>query len=190
MRAGTFAVSLLFLAISAAGSRAGPITDYAQEAERLLGQGDPIGAVTALDKAMGEIWSASPLVFRKVLFVEDSDGFGIYRPRDSSVFKPGEPLVIYAEPIGFGYGKHSIGGNEIGLVSDFILTDPDGKELFSKDDFLAITLPVRYHNREFQMQLTVSLSGLPAGEYVAKFHVRDQHSDKSGDFELPFELAE
>jgi hypothetical protein len=190
MRAGTFALSLLFLAGFAASSRAGPIADDAQEAERLLQQGDPVGAVTALDKAMGEVWAASPLVFRKVLFVEDSDGFGIYRPRESDIFKPGEPLVIYAEPIGFGYGKHSIGGNEIGLTSDFILTDTDGKELYSKDDFLAVTLPVRYHNREFQMQLTVNLTGLPAGKYIAKFHVRDQHSDKSGDFELPFELAE
>ncbi|MFZ2100116.1 MAG: hypothetical protein WAU86_06080 [Oricola sp.] len=190
MRALTCFMSLLLFAAVTGAAHAGPIADNAAKAEQLLEQGDSIGAAEALDAAMEEIWTQSPLVFRKVLFVEDSDGFGIYRQRENNIFKPGEPLVIYVEPIGFGYGKHSIGGNEISLSSDFDLLDSDGNSLFAKEDFLTVNLPVRYHNREFQMNLTVNLSGLTAGKYTAKFRVHDVNSPKTGDFELPFEVVE
>lgn len=168
---------------------AGPISDDGKKAEQLLDQGDPVGAVEALDDAMGEVWKKSPLTFRKVLFVKDAQGYGVYSPRDSSVFKPGEPLVIYVEPIGFGYGDHAIGGYEIGLTADLALSDAKGNLLLSQEDFVSVAIPVRYHNREFEMKITATLTGLPAGAYVAKFHVRDQNSDKSGDFELPFEVS-
>lgn len=190
MRAASLLASLAMLALTAGTAYSGPITDHATDAEALLDEGDPVAAVEALDKAMEEIWNQSPLVFRKVLFVEDLSGFGLYRERQSEVFKPGEPLVVYAEPIGFAYGRNNAGGTEISLIADFVLTDLDNKELFVKDDFLNVTLPVRYHNREFQIKMTVNLSGLPVGKYVAKFHMRDKYSDKSGDFEMPFEIAE
>lgn len=189
MRIAALAASFVFLAAATSPGQCGPITDHAALAERLIEENDPVGAVAALDAAIEEVWKRSPLIFRKSLFVEDSAGFGIYRERDSEIFKPGEPLVVYAEPIGFAYGKNAIGGMEINLVADFVLTDRDGKTLFSKDDFLNVALPVRYHNREFQMKLTVNLTGLPAGKYIARFNVRDHHSDKSGMFELPFEVA-
>lgn len=190
MRAITYLASLSLIAVMAGGAQAGPIADNAAKAEQLLQSGDPVAAAQALDDAMEELWIQSPLVFRKVLFVEDSSGFGIYRPRESNVFKPGEPLIIYAEPIGYGYGKHALGGNEIKLSADFELTDPEGNSLFSQADFLTLDLPVRYHNREFQMKMTVSLTGLGVGQYKAKFVVHDANSPKTGAFELPFEVAE
>jgi len=183
MRAAILAIALFGIVGPAL---AGPIADAGKKAETLLEQGDSVGAAQALDAAMEEIWRRSPLVFRKALFVNDSSGFGIYEERGSNVFRVGEPLVVYVEPLGFGYGARGEGGLEIALTADFVLTDANGSELFAKADFLKIALPVRYRNREFQMKLTVNLTGLPEGEYIARFHVRDQHSDKSGDFELPF----
>lgn len=189
MRFAVLTASLAFLIASAVSGQCGQIADDGAKAEALLEQGDPVAAVEALDQAMEEIWRRSPLVFRKTLFVEDSAGFGVYRERESNVFEPDEPLIVYAEPIGFAYGENAIGGGEIALVTDFVLTDTSGEVLYSQDDFLPVSLPVRYHNREFQMKLTVKLTGLPVGKYIAKFHVRDKHSDKTGDFELPFEVA-
>lgn len=189
MRLTALLASLAMISMTTGVARGGPIADHAAEAEQLLESGDSVGAAEALDRAFEVIWEQSPLVFRKVLFVADSSGYGFYNERDSDVFQPGEPLIVYAEPVGFAYGKNKVGGTEISLVADFVLTDTDGKELLSQDDFLEVTLPVRYHNREFQVKFTVNLTGLPTGSYVAKFHVRDKHSDKSGDFELPFEIA-
>jgi len=189
MRIAALVGSAAVLALTSGAALAGPIVDHATRAEALLDGGDATAAADALDKAMEEIWKRSPLAFRKALFVVDSSGFGIYQERESNVFQQGEPLVVYAEPIGFAYGRNAIGGSEISLVADFVLTDQNNNELFSQDDFLSVALPVRYHNREFQIKMTVNLTGLPPGSYIAKFHVRDKHSDKSGDFELPFEVA-
>lgn len=190
MKTRAFYLSFVAAMVFVGAVQAGPVADGGLKAEQLLEKGDTIGALNALDEAAEAIWEKSPLVFRKVLFVEDADGFGVYRPRASSVFKVGEPLIVYVEPVGFGYGKHPLGGNEINLVSDFVLAGENGGALLSRDDFLNVTLASLYRNREFQMKLTVNLTGLPPGKYVAKFHVRDANSSKSGDFELPFEMVE
>ena len=174
--------------MAASPAFAGPVTDLAAKAEAAMA-GDPLAALSALDEAVEAVWSASPLLFRKALFVDSASGFGIYAERANAVFKPGEPIIIYSEPVGFGYGKNAVGGLEINLVADFVLTSDSGEELFKKDEFFASEQPVRYHNREFLMTITLNLTGLPAGKYVGKFKVRDKHSDKTGEFELAFEVA-
>ncbi len=168
--------------------QAGEIAEAGARAEQLLSSGDPIAAVNALDEAMEAIWKASPLVFRKALLVDSGGGFGIYVEREDTTYKPDEPIIAYAEPMGFAYGKNSIGGTEIGLIVDFTLTDTGGKTILAKDEFATIALPVRYHNREFQITVTVNHSALRQGDYVARFHVRDKHSGKTGDFDLPFKV--
>jgi hypothetical protein len=168
---------------------AGPITDHATKAETMVAN-DPVGALTEIDKAVEEIWIASPLLFRKVLFADSAAGFGVYADRGNSTFKSGEPLFIYVEPIGFGYGKNALGVMEIGLDVDLVLIDDKGAELIAKEDFASYVQPVRYRNREFQMSLTANLTGLTPGKYVGKFTIRDRNSDKKGTFELPFEIVE
>lgn len=181
---GILAMTLLL----SSPATAGPITEAAAKAEQLLDAKDPVGAVAALDEAIDVVWTQAPLTIRKALFVDNASGYGIYAERAAAVFKPGEPILVYAEPIGFAYGKNNIGGLEISLVTDFVLQDPKGETLYAKDDFVTVTLPVRYRNREFQMTLTINLTGLPEGSYVGKFRVRDRHSDKSAVFDMPFEV--
>ncbi len=167
---------------------AGPVVDHAAQAEAAMAS-DPVAALGHLDAAIEEVWKASPLMFRKVLFVESAGGYGIYAERPNAIFKPDEPIMIYGEPVGFGYGKTALGGLEINLVMDFVLANEAGEELFTKGDFISYQLPVRYHNREFNTATTLNLTGLQPGKYIAKFKMRDKHSDKSGAFELPFEVA-
>ena len=182
------AAALIAFTAMSLPSRAGEIADAGAKAEQAMETGDPVAAVNALDEAMEAIWKASPLVFRKALLVDSGGGFGIYVEREDATYKPGEAIIAYAEPVGFAYGKNSIGGTEIGLIVDFVLENTGGEVLFSKDEFATIGLPVRYHNREFQMTVTVNLTGLGEGDYVAKFHIRDKHSDKAGDFDLLFKV--
>lgn len=168
-------------------ARSGPIEDAAAKAAELSAT-DPAGAIAALDDAVDAIWTAAPLTLRKALFVNSAGGFGVFDERANAVFKPNEPILVYVEPIGFAYGKNQVGGSEISLIADFELLNPAGESLYAKDDFIGVTLPVRYKNREFQMTLTLNLTGLPEGNYVAKFHLRDKHSDKSVVFDMPFEV--
>ncbi len=170
-------------------ANAGEIAAQADKAENLAEQGDYIGAISALDDAVEILWQKSPMQFRNVLFVDSADGYGVYAKRESDIFKKDEPLLVYAEPIGFAYGKNALGNTEITLPVDFELQNEKGKTIYQKDDFVTVSLPVRYHNREFNMTITVRLSGISAGKYLAKFHVKDKYSDKSGDFSLPFSVA-
>src|SRR5688500_13642770 len=93
----------MMLAISAV--EAGEIADAGQQAEELAGQGDYLDALNALSAAQDVIWQKSPLIVRKAFFVAaEPGGFGIYDLRNDSVFKKTDKLLIYAEPVGFGYG--------------------------------------------------------------------------------------
>jgi hypothetical protein len=181
-------ISLPLWFATSAVTLAGPIADAGQKAEALLQGGDTIGAVEALDAGYDAIWQATPLVFRKTIFVDSASGFGIFAAKESAAFAAGEPIKVYVEPVGFAYGKNAIGGSEIGFDVDFELTDPSGASLFAKENFLQTTTPVRYHNREFQMTLTINLTGMSPGSYIAKFNVKDQNSEKTGTFDLPFEV--
>jgi hypothetical protein len=190
MRKLLFPVAIMAgLAAANAPAAAGEIVEHAAKAESLEQQGDYLGALSALDEAVAVIWQKSPLQFRKFLFVDSAAGYGVYARRESAVFKKGEPLHVYAEPIGFAYGKNALGNMEITMPVDFELQDEKGKTIFQKSDFVSFSLPVRDHNREFNMTFTVNLSGLSVGRYRARFHVRDKYSDKSGDFTLPFEIV-
>ncbi|MDN2565684.1 hypothetical protein N1F89_05575 [Aquibium sp. A9E412] len=178
------------LILAAAPAAAGPIVEQAEEAERLLEAGEPVAAVEALDRAMEEIWRRAPLVFRKVVPVESASGYGLYVEREDSALAPGEPLKVYVEPIGLAYGRNRVGSLEINADLDLAIENPLGTTLFAQEDFLNLSLPVRYRNREVQFTITVELDGAPAGDYVARFTVRDRHSDKRARFALPFSVAE
>ncbi|MFK7838640.1 MAG: hypothetical protein AB8B60_20745 [Sulfitobacter sp.] len=172
-------------------SQAGPITDFASEAEQLLEDGDAAAALERLSKATELVWNASPLIVQKALFAESATGYGLYVEREAgSTFKQGEKLLIYVEPVGYGYGRNGVGNLAVGFDVDFILTDTDNKTMFSKEDFAKVSSPLRYKNREFFLNLTVNLTGFPAGDYISNFRLRDQNSDKSATFKLPFTVNE
>jgi len=45
------------------------------------------------------MWEKTPLTVHRAVFAkEDPAGFGMYAERDTHVFKPGEPILIYVEP--------------------------------------------------------------------------------------------
>src|SRR6266436_9931878 len=89
-----------------------------------------VGAVSAqslqeIDRryaALLDAWEKTPLTVRRALFVADHPhGFGLYQERASNVFKPGEALVTYAEPIGFGAKDAGNGLVEFGFAVDFLI---------------------------------------------------------------------
>ena len=160
----------------------------------LLGA-SPVGAqsLQEIDRryaAVVEAWEKTPLTVRRALFVADHPhGFGMYQERASNVFKPGEALVVYAEPVGYGAKDGGNGLLEFGFAVDFLIKSPDGQILTGQQDFARLTQQSHIRNLEFMLLLTLNVTGALPGDYVVEYKLRDISGDKSTSFELPFKIA-
>jgi hypothetical protein len=116
-------------------------------------------------------------------------GFGLYQERASNVFKPGEALVTYAEPVGYGAKDAGNGLLEFGFAVDFLIKSPDGQVLTGQQDFARLTQQSHVRNLEFMLLLTLNVTGAPSGDYVVEYKLRDISGEKTTSFELPFKIA-
>ena len=146
-------------------AQAGDIADKAAEAESLLSAGDDAGALSAAREAFGKAWEATTglAIGETVLIAEPASGYGIYNPRPDDTFKIGEPVLIYAEPMGFGYGSPGEGLYSIGFFIDLKVMTEAGEVLGDLQNLTELDLTSRYPNREFQANLTYNLEGVPPG---------------------------
>src|ERR1700728_1790883 len=92
----------------------------------VAGNAQSLAEIDRREAAVVDAWVATPLAVRKALFVaEHPQGFGQYVERPTSVFKPGEKLVAYAEPIGYGWKDIGNGEYQFGFKVDFLIKSPD-----------------------------------------------------------------
>lgn len=140
--------------------------------------------------AVIEAWAKTPLTIRRAVFVtQRPSGFGIYDERSSKVFKPGEPLVVYAEPVGYGWKSVDQGLYEFGFMVDFDIKAAAGNVLASKQDFARLAERSHAMNQEFMLTLTLNVNGAPSGDYVLEYTLRDIAGPKSTTITLPFTIA-
>lgn len=150
-----------------------------------------LGEIDKRDGAVIEAWTAAPLSVRRAVFVsEPPKGFGEYVERPDSVFKKGEKLVTYAEPVGYGWKELGGGLYEFGLKVDFVIKTPEGKVLGGQEDFADLSQKSHARNREFMLTLTLSVTGAPAGDYVLVYKLRDVTSSKTTTFSQPFKIVD
>ncbi len=180
------------LLMSPLAAIAGPVTDKAAEVETLLGSGDDAGAIAAARDMFAAAWDATTglAIGETTLIVEPASGYGIYNPRPDDKFKLGEPVLIYAEPMGFGYGSPGDGLYSIGFFVDLKVMNEAGEVLGDLQNITELDLTSRYQNREFQANLTYNLEGVPPGRYVLQTTLRDKNSAKIGSFENTVEFVE
>lgn len=171
---------------------AGEIADKAVEVESLLGSGDELAALAAARDVLGKTWEATTglAIGETALLVEPASGYGIYNPRPDEKFKLGEPVLIYAEPMGFGYGTPGEGLYSIGFFVDLKVMTEMGEVLADLQNLTELDLTSRYPNREFQANLTYNLEGISPGRYILQTTLRDKNSAKVGSFENTVEFVE
>jgi len=137
-----------------------------------------------------EAWQKTPLTIRRAVFVAaHPDGFGEYVERKSNVFKPGEPLVAYVEPVAYGWKGSGSDSFQFGFDVDFLIKTPDGKVVGGQENFAKLRQTSHARNREFMLTLTMSLDSAPAGDYVLQYKLHDIASDKSAVVTLPFTVG-
>jgi hypothetical protein len=169
-------------------SYAGEAVDLAKQAESYATDGKHAEAYEAMRSATLQVWDEGPLLFRKALFAAEAPkAFGIYKPRADHVFKPGEKLIIYAEPVGFKWLAKD-GLNHSLLVADLILRTNDGKIVAGQKNFGTFSFDSLEQNMEIMVVMTVDFTGAPPGQYVVECAFTDKMSGKTANLELPFEL--
>ena len=182
----------LFLALNVFGASASHAADQSErlkEVDSLISSGQPKAAYGLLNEVIDDYWQKMPMFVRKASFATNITGYGTYSER-APIFKVNEPQIIYLEPIGFGYGKRDNGQIFAAWAVDYKLSDPQGKSLFERADFLNVDVPLGLHNREIHLTLTINLTGLKPGNYISNYVLKDKNSEKQTSFSLPFEVVE
>ncbi len=150
------------------------------------------GQLKALDAAREayiQQWLKTPLIVRNATFVSGrSGGFGKYTPRANNEFKSGEDMLVYAEPVGFGWGKTAT-GYSIDFIVDFTISTSDGKILAGRKAFQKLGLQSRVRNTEFFISLTYTFTGIPVGDYVITTTLNDIHRGETASFDLPIRIV-
>jgi hypothetical protein len=155
------------------------------------GNAQSLGDIDRREAALLEAWNATPLTIRRAFFVaEHPEGFGQYVERPDNAFKPGEKLVAYAEPVGYGWKDIGSGEYQFGFKVDFLVKSTDGKVLTGQENFADLAEKSHARNREFMVVLTLNVSGAPPGDYVLEYKLHDVTSDKSTSFDLPFKIVQ
>ncbi|GLS86545.1 hypothetical protein GCM10010873_15190 [Cypionkella aquatica] len=187
----TFALAVVASSFALA-ALAGPIVDKATEIESLMAAQDNTGAMDAADALMTTVWEANTAIGIReaVLVTEPAAGIGIYNPRADEKYKVGTPILIYAEPFGYGYGSGGDGLYTIGFAVDLKVMTEAGEVLGEIPSVADMALTSRHKLREFQANLTYTLDGIAPGRYVLETTLRDKNSEKSGSFQNTIEIIE
>jgi hypothetical protein len=128
-------------------------------------------------------------------FVFESEGYGIYKERHSNVFKPGDEVMIYVEPVGYAYrtltdenGTKLYG---IELSADMTVTDKNGVYVGEQQDLSLLDVLSYHQNKELHGELsTTGTENLEPGDYTVKWTVTDENSGKTFDIVKDFTISQ
>ncbi|KQS63190.1 hypothetical protein ASG39_14795 [Rhizobium sp. Leaf371] len=189
--ARAFCVAAAVMGVACGSALAGPLADAASRAEQMATAGDAAGARTAIRDAMSDFLAGLPFAVGTATFVTgDPSGFGMFEPRPNSVFKPGEKIVAYIEPLGLTWKPASTPDRlETRFSVDFDLLDDKGAVLGSQKAFGNFIFNGVSKNSEIFATLTLDVSEAPVGAYVLRYHLNDTHSGKTASVDLPFSIA-
>ncbi len=164
---------------------AGVIADAGAVVDAALATGDFDAWYDANQALLDTAWYAAGLNFDSLIIVKaPAQGFGGYEARGNNVFAPGEEINIYAEPKGYGFGDLGDGKYEIAFAIDMKVMTPDGSEVANMPDFAELKLASFGQPHEFVANVTITLTGAPAGDYALELTFRDLHGGQSADFTM------
>jgi hypothetical protein len=154
-------------------------------------QAQTLDDIDRREAAVLEAWSATPLTVRRAIFVEaHPDVYGDYVERKDNVFKQGDKLITYAEPVGYGWKDIGGGLYQFGFNVDFLVKTADGKVMGGQENFANLAAKSRARLREFMVTLNLSLNEIAPGDYVVEYKLRDIASSKTYTISQPYKIVE
>ena len=137
------------------------------------------------------VWNNTAFTSQFDVFVAEGShsGYGVYREHvPANVFRPGETIVLYMEPVAFGYQPVTDEDNvnntatlyRINMTADYIISDSAGTVLATIEDIPAGEIISHNKNTEFSLTLTLSQEEpFPVGDYMITYVVHDQATGQS-----------
>jgi hypothetical protein len=160
-----------------------------------VGNGKPSSSSASSQKETAELnaareqlllaWNRTGFRSQFDTFVNSADGYGVYEEHKSNVFKPGEPIILYVEPVGFTHKTISGVSNNtklylINMTAGIVLSDKQGNILLGRENIPLLSVISHNKNTELFMKLRVTQTNpFPAGEYVITYTVTDVPSGKN-----------
>ncbi len=159
-------------------------------ARRALKKGDAAGTIGGLRRAMAAAWQRLPFtVVEARLVAAPPSGFGHYLPRVDNVYRLGEPLILYVEPVGFTVRRKGKDGPfYYRLAADFNLVDAWGRVVSGRRNFGRFGGQSNHFPLQVMLSFTYSLSGLAPGSYQVETVLRDMLGKESYTIVTPIEV--
>jgi hypothetical protein len=151
--------------------------------------GDHAAAIEALEQALDKLRAEAPLTLKPFLLVtQPAKFYGDYTPRANAVFQGGEQQHYYMEPKNLVNSRTAAGTYTPAFDVDLQILTAGGQVVASQEKFGSFRLPTKSAVQDLFLNLTVSLSGAPPGEYRIRFVVRDLNSKKTATITQPITL--
>ncbi|MCB2225699.1 MAG: hypothetical protein KQH53_03395 [Desulfarculaceae bacterium] len=182
-------IALLLAAAPAWAVETNPALSALTQAQGELEQGKKMEAFRTTEKALSALWDHIPFSLDAVVLTEGpTQGYGLFTPRKSNTYRQGQTIYAYVEPLGQRIRKK---GDlyVFSLSADVALLKPDGTILWGKDDFAQWKFTSRRANREFFINIRLTLNKIPAGEYLLSIRVNDRLTGRAASHKLKVVFA-
>jgi hypothetical protein len=162
----------------------------------LLLPGAPARAETSLTayeasrQALLAIWAELPLTARNVTLIDGTpEGYGNYEVHQGNAYRPGEPIHIYVELLGYGFKDNGDGTFSKQIDADLSLVDANGTTVAAQEKFFTSDVRSREKLLETYFTFDATLTSFAAGAYKLRYVLHDRASGKDTTFEVPITLT-
>lgn len=150
------------------------------------------------------VWNQTEFNATFSTFVEpfSAAGYGVYEERNNT-FAPGETIVLYVEPVGFGHeqviDEGDVNSNDsntmlysMNMTADYGISTANGTELQLIEDEQVGNITSHRPNTEMFLTLTITsdVQPLPIGSYVITYSVNDEVSGERFQLEKDIIISE
>ena len=189
LRTLPFVLLLLAASLASAGAEQNTPRQVLNKAIEALDNNQVHEALGAAHMAMLMLTQKDKFHLRRnVLIEQKAGGWGVYSKRATNIYKPGEDIILYLEPGAFKYARRKQ-WFKFGFTVDFRLVQPDGNIVGGQDNFDKFQFTSLRPNTEILLNLTLSLSGVPAGKYILKIAVHDMVGKEVATVDVPVEFS-
>ncbi len=147
------------------------------------------GSLVHLDHARAKLAEMATMQVRNLAFVDSVAGYGAYEIHETTNFRPGDQVTLYAEIENYG-SESTKEGYRTRLGTSYEVVDKNGNRVDSAQ-FPEVEDVCRNPRRDFHMQYTVVLpTQIYPEQYEIRLIVTDHHSHKIGQASVPFTIVE